>query len=143
MDYRKVNYRRQFPDTFAQFYPKLIENAIELSKDKVGDGQAPGLVKTITFVTTEACTLNCSYCYQVDKNHSAIMTKETAMKGVDMILDDSMMEGYINSKETPGVVIDFIGGEPLLQVELMDFICDYFRYKATMLNHPWAKKSYV
>lgn len=139
MDYRKVNYRRQFPDTFAQFYPKLVENAIELSKDKVGDGQAPGLVKTITFVTTEACTLNCSYCYQVDKNHGAIMTKETAMKGVDMILDDSMMEGYINSKETPGVVIDFIGGEPLLQVELMDFICDYFRYKATMLNHPWAK----
>ena len=141
MTYRKVNYRRQFPDTFGQFYPKLVSEASQIATERgtVSEGQTAGLVKTITFVTTEACTLNCSYCYQVDKDHSAIMTKETAMKGVDMILDDNKMIGYINSEETPGVVIDFIGGEPLLQVELMDFICDYFRYKATMLNHPWAK----
>ena len=139
MEYRKLSYRRQFPDTFGQFYPSLMKEAADKARDKVGEGQAPGLVKTITFVTTEACTLNCSYCYQVDKDHGAIMSKETAMKAVDMILDNSKMEGYINSEETPGIIIDFIGGEPLLQVELMDFICDYFRYKATMLNHPWAK----
>lgn len=137
MTYRKGNYRRQFPDTFGLYYPELIRESVESGKTQ-REGQSVGLVKTITFVITEACTLNCSYCYQVDKNHSAVMTKETAMKGVDMILNDSLMEGYINSKETPGIVIDFIGGEPLLYVDIMDFVCDYFRYKATILNHPWA-----
>lgn len=137
MTYRKTAYRKQFQDTFSQYYPELLSQAM-INKEKNNDGRAAGLVKTITFVVTEGCTLNCSYCYQVDKDHSAIMSKETAMKAVDMILDDSRMEGYINSIETPGIVIDFIGGEPLLQIELIDFICDYFRYKTVMLNHPWA-----
>ena len=134
MAYRKVNYRKQFSDTFNLFYPELVEETLKY-KDP---GSQATTVKTITFVTTEACTLNCSYCYQVDKDFSKVMTKETAMKAVDMILDDSKMEGYINSKETPGVIIDFIGGEPLLYVDIMDFVCDYFRYKATEMNHPWA-----
>lgn len=130
---RQLDYRRQFQDTFTKFYPELVTQAKTLG---ISNNL---LTKTITFVVTEGCTLNCSYCYQVDKNQQAIMDKETARKAVDMILNDSMMVGYINSAETPGVIIDFIGGEPLLQVELMDFICDYFRFKTTEMNHPWAK----
>lgn len=145
---RKVHYRREFSDTFSLLYPELVDERKKLEAEKsvlscTGLNQYLGLVKTITFVVTEGCTLNCSYCYQVDKDHNAIMSKETAIKAVDMILDDSKMEGYINSKDTPGVIIDFIGGEPLLQVELMDFICDYFRYKADQLNHPWLNNHMI
>lgn len=35
------------------------------------------------------------------------------------------------------VILDFIGGEPFLEVDLIDKICDYFKIKAYELNHNW------
>ena len=35
-------------------------------------------------------------------------------------------------------MLDFIGGEPLLAVELMDYFMQYFLWKAVTLNHRWA-----
>lgn len=118
--------RTQFGDAFVKMFPEFrAKNA--------------AAVKTITFVVTEDCTLRCSYCYQCNKDFGSNMTKKTAMKAVDTILSDEKMNGYIDSSVTKGVILDFIGGEPLLAVELIGFICDYFRYKAYKLGHPWAK----
>lgn len=129
---REMGSRRQFQDHFLELYPELRG-----TPNEKGEGHLA--TKSITFVVTENCNLRCSYCYECHKDYEAVMSKETARKAVDMILTDSMMEGYINSEETPGVIIEFIGGEPLLQIELIDYICDYFRYKAFELNHPWYK----
>lgn len=35
------------------------------------------------------------------------------------------------------VVWDFIGGEPLLEINLMDRICDYIKCRMYELGHPW------
>lgn len=35
------------------------------------------------------------------------------------------------------VVWDFIGGEPFLEIELIDEICDYIKKEMYRINHPW------
>ena len=57
------------------------------------------------------------------------MTWDVAKKSIDYILD--------NEADFPeeGVVWDFIGGEPLLEVELIDKICDYIKNELYRRNH--------
>ena len=95
----------------------------------------------ITFQVTDACSLACSYCYQIDKG-TKVMPFETAKTFIDNLFDDKY-EGYVSYKEKPFIVLDFIGGEPFLQPKLIEQICDYFFDKATELMHPWAEQSMV
>lgn len=94
--------------------------------------------RTVTFQVTDSCNLSCSYCYQINKGCNA-MSFETAKKVIDNLLEGKNgFEKYINLDNSPGIILDFIGGEPLLQIELIDQICDYFMDKAIEMNHPWA-----
>jgi len=90
-----------------------------------------GRAKNITFIVTEDCQLECKYCYLVGKNKSGKMDFEVARKTIDYLLSD---EKFITEKS---VVLDFIGGEPFIEIDLIDRICDYFKLKAYELNHPW------
>ena len=46
------------------------------------------------------------------------MTFETAKKFIDKLLNDEY--DFINTKTVSGVVFDFIGGEPLMEIDLID-----------------------
>lgn len=94
-------------------------------------------VKNITFVVTERCNLNCSYCYEIHKT-GAVMTKDIAKQAVDFLFDKEKVNGYFTVKKSPAVILEFIGGEPLLEIDLMNFIVEYFKQKAFSFNHPWA-----
>ena len=92
---------------------------------------------TLTFQVTEDCNLNCSYCYQHNKTHNK-MDFETAKQMIDLILTNSeKVLNYINPDDKQAVILDFIGGEPFLEVDLIDQIISYFVKKAIELNHPW------
>lgn len=94
--------------------------------------------RNITFQITDDCCLNCSYCYQIHKGHKK-MTKETAKKAVDLLFkmyEEDKPDAFIN-KSTHGLVLDFIGGEPLMNVPIMDFIIEYFIDKCVETNHEW------
>lgn len=94
--------------------------------------------KTITFQVTEDCNLRCSYCYQGAKTKRR-MTFETAKTIIDMLLaSDERSCKYITSDKLSGVAFDFIGGEPFLEIELIDRIMDYFVEQAFLLEHPLA-----
>lgn len=113
-----------FPNQMIQFYPN--------SSGCVG----------VSFCVTEDCTCHCSYCYQINKIKN-LMTKETAKKIVDLLFelgnkDDPDM--VINSN-TIGLSIQFIGGEPLLNIETIDYICDYFLTQCIKNNPKWALHS--
>lgn len=56
----------------------------------------------------------------IGKNNFKKMRFETAKKIVDFIVNDP----YCNSL-SDNLLIDFIGGEPLLEMELIDKISDY------------------
>lgn len=90
-----------------------------------------GRAKNVTFVVTEDCQLACKYCYLVGKNKSGRMNFGTAKKAVDYLLSE---EKFLSEKS---VILDFIGGEPLLEIDLIDRICDYFKLKAYEFRHPW------
>ena len=51
------------------------------------------------------------------------------------------MKEYINPHKSPGLIIDFIGGEPLLEAKLIDQICSYAIDRMIELNHPWLDKT--
>ena len=94
--------------------------------------------KNITFVITHDCNLRCSYCYEHYKGCRPPMTLETAKKIIDLLFEeDSQNSILINDKEADALVLDFIGGEPFLEIDLISDIVDYFREKAFQLNHRW------
>ncbi len=85
----------------------------------------------ISFTVTERCNLNCSYCYLPKKNSEKVMTFEVAKKALDYFLENS---DFFSS---PQVLLNFIGGEPLLNISLMDEITDYFKIETYKRNHRW------
>lgn len=87
--------------------------------------------KNITFIVTKDCQLACKYCYLVGKNTKERMTWDIAKRSIDYILG--------NEKEFKerSVVWDFIGGEPFLEIDLIDKICDYLKTEMFRAGHHW------
>ena len=98
---------------------------------EVDRGWQVGLAKTITFIVTKDCQLACKYCYLVGKNEKERMSWETAQAAIDYILSNEAM-----FKEE-SVIWDFIGGEPFLEIDLIDKICDYIKIEMYRRNHHW------
>jgi radical SAM peptide maturase (CXXX-repeat target family) len=63
------------------------------------------------------------------------MEFDTAKKFIDKLLNDEY--GYINRYNSPAIIIEFIGGEPLLEIELTRQIYEYFLDRCYELDHPW------
>jgi len=83
-------------------------------------------IKNITFQVTDRCSLKCSYCYQINKGKRK-MSFETAKKAIDLIFsDDPSIRDYLGN-DVKAYIIEFIGGEPTLEPELMDQVVNYFR----------------
>lgn len=96
--------------------------------------------RNITFQITDDCNLCCSYCYQHNKGHHK-MPFEVAKKLIDGILtNDKSINNYVKSENAIGIVLEFIGGEPFLEVDLIDKIIDYFIEKCIILHHPWIDR---
>ncbi|MDF9410055.1 radical SAM peptide maturase, CXXX-repeat target family [Pelotomaculum isophthalicicum JI] len=90
-----------------------------------------GRAKEITFCVTEDCNLRCKYCYMTGKNKTNKMTFEIAQRAVDYILKN---RDFFNED---AVIWSFIGGEPLLEIDLIDKICDYIKQQMFICEHPW------
>lgn len=90
-----------------------------------------GIAKNITFIVTKDCQLACKYCYLVGKNSKERMSFDIAKQAIDYIL--SHREDF----DDKSVVWDFIGGEPFMEVDLIDKICDYIKQETFRLDHPW------
>lgn len=73
-------------------------------------------------------------CYQLNKTNMR-MDFDTAKKFIDELLADHY--GYINRYNSPAIIIEFIGGEPLLEINLTRKIYEYFLDRCYELNHPW------
>lgn len=98
---------------------------------KIDKGWKPGVSKNITFIVTKDCQLMCKYCYLVGKNEHEILSWDMAKKVIDYVLN--------NEPKFPeeSVIWDFIGGEPFLEIELIDKMCDYIKTEMFRLGHHW------
>ncbi len=87
--------------------------------------------KIITFIVTKDCQLACKYCYLVGKNSNGRMSLDTAKQAVDYVLDNPV---FFNERN---VYYEFIGGEPFLEIDMIDKLCDYIKTQMYIKNHPW------
>lgn len=111
----------------------LVNNSIQcmgVIKEEFENWES-GEAQTVTFVITKDCQLACKYCYLVGKTSGEVMTFDTARKVVDFVLTSDL---YSAKKS---VIWDFIGGEPFLEIDLIDSICDYIKLKMYETNHKW------
>ena len=90
-----------------------------------------GIAKNITFIVTKDCQLACKYCYLVGKNIKERMSWDIAKRAIDYILD------HEEDFREESVIWDFIGGEPFLEIDLIDKICDYIKVELFRRNHHW------
>jgi len=65
------------------------------------------------------------------------MPWEVAKQAIDYILsnEDEMQE--------ESVIWDFIGGEPFLEIDLIDKICDYLKVEMYRRGHHWFNSTTV
>lgn len=101
----------------------------------------------ITINTTEDCNLRCKYCYEINKRAHSIPL-EYCTKFIDTLLNDDDPCGFgedrrdgVLSKDLykQGVVFEFIGGDSLMDVGLLDKIMTYFMQKVMTTNTPNAQ----
>jgi len=121
-----------YNDGVSKAYPELFEDRHQDVVGKGADGDV--FVHNFTFQTSERCSLNCTYCYQFNKTPMR-MPFETAKTFIDNLLADKY--GYINRYNSPAIIIEFIGGEPLMEIKLTRKIYEYFLERCYELDHPW------
>jgi len=88
-------------------------------------------IKNVTFSVTDDCNLACTYCYFTHKTNKTKMSFDVAKSAIDWLLSSDQVDEY------DGVIWDFIGGEPTLEMDLIDKICDYILLRMYEMNHKW------
>lgn len=78
-------------------------------------------------------------CYQINKQTHR-MSFDIAKRYIDMLLEDDRENDYVNTKISEGLIVEFIGGEPLLEIDLIDKVTDYLYDRMIELDHPWRDK---
>ena len=111
----------------------LAKLLIMINITKQSKSWQEGVAKEVTFIVTKDCQLACKYCYLVGKNSNERMSFDVAKRAIDYIL--SKEDDKLFNQES--VIWDFIGGEPFLEIELIDKICDYIKVQMYTLNHHW------
>ena len=120
--------RPDFSDTVERLFPE----------DSPQGGKKH--VLTFTFQVTTECSLCCTYCYQINKGHE-MMSWDVAKATIDYIFDAAEKPDTVLSYEkVSGIVLDFIGGEPLLNIDLITKILAYFEEQLLVRNSPWLFK---
>lgn len=95
------------------------DNFADLSIDVIS---RPTNVKAICLNVAHTCNLSCEYCFaKGGKYHGpdAIMTTETAKKAIDFLIE--------NSGNHYNLDVDFFGGEPLMNWDVVKETVDYAR----------------
>ena len=106
------------------------ENMSGESMSEKGVSEAQGRkdipMRTLVLHLTDACNLDCAYCYHEDAGSEdtsvSSMSQEVAMRATDLLVENSG-----NAKE---IVLVFFGGEPLLRFPLIRETTAYARKRA-------------
>lgn len=97
----------------------------------------------VTINTTEDCNMRCKYCYEINKCSRSIGF-DKCKKFIDLLLSD---EDYLNFSSDEnlkdywkqGLIIDFIGGDALMNVDICDKTLAYLVYKLNVTSTERAK----
>jgi len=118
-------------EELAEIYDEIADLALE-GKLFAEDTFAPmagelkartsGVVKALCLHVAHSCNLNCSYCFASQgrfHGERALMSFETGKRAIDFLVE--------NSGTRQNLEVDFFGGEPLLNWEVVKQIVEYAR----------------
>ena len=97
------------PDTFAPISNKLKE-------------KTSGVVKALCLHVAHTCNLNCAYCFASQGKYSgerAVMSEEVGKRALDFLIE--------NSGTRHNLEVDFFGGEPLMNFDIVKNLVAYAR----------------
>ena len=86
--------------------------------------KSAGIVKALCLHVAHTCNLNCSYCFASQgKYHGdrAIMSLEVGKRALDFLIE--------NSKGRTNLEVDFFGGEPLMNFDMIKELVAYARVR--------------
>ena len=109
----------------------MFSNSMDVFQDTVSGDVYNLETETGTYIANNILVHN---CYQANKTKER-MSFETGKKFIDNLLADKY--DYINRYNSPAIILEFIGGEPLLEVVLIRKLYEYFLEQCYELNHPW------
>ena len=107
----------ELKDTGKLFSPDTFEPMADTLKQKTA-----GVVKALCLHIAHTCNLNCSYCFASQgKYHGerAVMSFEVGKRALDFLVE--------NSGTRRNLEVDFFGGEPLLNFEVVKQLVAYAR----------------
>lgn len=124
-------------DQFTEAYEEvneLVNEGLLFSDDIYEDlsidiTNKPTTIKALCLNVAHTCNLSCEYCFAKGGKYSgpdAIMTKDVARSAIDFLLE--------NSGSHYNLDIDFFGGEPLLNFDLVKDTVSYARSKEEEYN---------
>ncbi|MBE7083327.1 MAG: thioether cross-link-forming SCIFF peptide maturase [Clostridiales bacterium] len=99
------------------FAPDTFENMAGKLKEKTS-----GVIKALCLHVAHTCNLNCSYCFASQgKYHGerAVMSFEVGKRALDFLVE--------NSGTRRNLEVDFFGGEPLMNFEVVKKLVAYAR----------------
>ncbi len=83
-----------------------------------------GVVKALCLHIAHTCNLNCSYCFASQgkyKGDRALMSLEVGKRALDFLIE--------NSGSRRNLEVDFFGGEPLMNFEVVKQLVEYARIR--------------
>lgn len=105
----KENGKLFTPDTFKPMAGEL-------------KAKTSGVVKALCLHIAHACNLNCSYCFASQGNYHgerALMSFEVGKRALDFLIE--------NSGSRRNLEVDFFGGEPLMNFDVVKKLVEYAR----------------
>ena len=108
---------QQLKDSGKLFAPDTFEPIADTLKQRTS-----GVVKALCMHVAHTCNLNCSYCFASQgKYHGdrAIMSFEVGKQALDFLVE--------NSAGRRNLEVDFFGGEPLLNMQVVKDLVAYAR----------------
>ncbi len=81
-----------------------------------------GVIKALCLHVAHTCNLNCEYCFASQGKYSgerAVMSLETGKRALDFLVE--------NSGDRYNLEVDFFGGEPLMNFDVLKGLVEYAR----------------
>lgn len=88
---------------------------VRAARQCASDARAPRVVK-LELILAESCNLGCTYCYEYGARPQEIMSLATAVAAVDFVV--------AASRESEWIGITFMGGEPMLAIDVVRKVVD-------------------
>lgn len=100
----------------------MLFEPIEKLENNVGTKKINTSIKAICLNISHDCNLRCEYCFASEGDYNSgreLMSKEVALKAVDYLV--------ANSGGRRNIEIDFFGGEPLMNFDVIEEVVKYGR----------------